>query len=134
MATVGIVKEDIFSDLYNEAAAKAYAEYVKVKKLRENRPWVRDIIRVLWNSSSTSMQRLTDELWATRKPVGLPMPRKFTNTVQSFLNQHTSQSSQWNGKSEDDLFYSPEGKGSGTWAVHHERAAAWLRKRQLPTA
>lgn len=128
------INEDIFSDLFSEAAEKAYAEYAKRKKLRENRPWVRDIIRVLWNSSSTSMQRLTDELWAMRKPTGLPMPRKFTNTVQSFLNQHTSQSTQWNGKPEDDLFYSPKGKGSGTWAVRHDRAEAWLKKRQLPPA
>jgi len=27
----------------------------------------------------------------------------------------------------DGLFYSPEGKGSGVWAVNRDRAAAWLK-------
>jgi hypothetical protein len=124
-----------FDDLFGKEAEEAYAAYQKVKKLRQGRPWVRDIIRVLWNyRSGTSMQRLTDELWAMRKPLELPMPRAFKKTVQSFLNQHTSQSSQWNKKPEDDLFYSPKGKGSGTWAVHQDRAAAWLKNRQLSAA
>jgi hypothetical protein len=125
---------DIFGEEHREEADKAIAEYNKLKTLREDRPWVRDIIRVLWNRSSTSMQQLTDELWAMRKPVGLPMPREFKKTVQSFLNQHTSQSTQWSGKTKDDLFYSPKGKSSGTWAVRHDRAAAWLKRHQLPEA
>jgi len=123
-----------FDDLFGEEAEKAYAAYQKVKKLRQDRPWVRDIIRALWNyRSGTSMQRLTDELWAMRQPE-LPMPREFKKTVQSFLNQHTSQSSQWNKRAEDDLFYSPKGKGSGTWAVHQDRGAVWLKNRRLPSA
>jgi hypothetical protein len=120
-------------DLWSEEAEERRVAFLKSKKLRSERPWVRDIIRVLWNyRSGVSMQRLTEELWEMRQPAGLPMPRRFTKTVQSFLNQHTHQSSRWNGKSEDDLFYSPKGKGSGTWAVHHETAAAWLKARELP--
>jgi hypothetical protein len=125
---------DIFSDEYVEEYQMAVAKSEKLKRLRRERPWVGDMIRVLWNRSLTSMQQLTDELWAMRSPAGLPMPRKFVHTVQSFLNQHTSQSTRWNGKTEDDLFYSPEGKGSGTWAVHHDTAEAWLKRHQLPEA
>jgi len=125
---------DIFSDEHLEKYEKARAKSEKLKTLRQDRPWVRDIIRVLWNRSSTSIQQLTDELRAIRRPAGLPMPRKFEHTVQSFLNQHTSQSTQWNGKTEDDLFYSPKGKGSGTWAVHHDRATAWLKSHHLSEA
>ena len=73
---------DIFDDRFFEDIEKN----IKRKKLREDRPWVYDMIRVLWSSGLMSMQRLTDELWEMRKPVGLPMPRKFKHTVQSFLN------------------------------------------------
>jgi hypothetical protein len=105
------------------------------RKLRKERPWTRDIIRVLSRRRPwLSMSHLTKELWALRNPSGLPMPKNFTETVQSALNQHTSQSSRFSGKPEDDLFYSPEGKGSGTWTIHRERADAWLEAHKLPPA
>jgi len=118
-----------------------WAELEKVwekKKLRRERPWVFDIIRVLWGHQSSQGMRiavLCREVWHIRQPSGLNMPKSFTETVQSCLNQHTSQSSVWakNGsRAEDDIFYSPQGKGSGTWAVHRDRASAWLRRRELP--
>jgi hypothetical protein len=105
-------------------------------EVRQERPWVRDIIRVLWGTKSwISKDRLDRELWALREPSGLNMPENFSRTVQSFLNHHTSQSKVWqqNGaKPEDDLFYSLKGKFSGTWAVHRDRAVAWLKQRSLP--
>lgn len=63
------------------------------------------------------------------------MPKEFERTVQSCLNQHTSQSGVWKsagGDPKQDLFYSPDGKGSGTWAVHRARALAWLEVHGLP--
>jgi hypothetical protein len=63
----------------------------------------------------------------------LPTPKAFTETVQSTLNHHTSQSKVWDKNPENDLFYSPKGKGSGTWAVHQDKAIAWLKTRSLPT-
>jgi hypothetical protein len=35
---------------------------------------------------------------------------------------------------EDELFYSPKGKHSGTWALNRDKAAAWLKARELPEA
>src|SRR5437764_1068522 len=58
------------------------------KKLRKERPWTYDIIRVLWGTRSwISIDQLTRELWQLRNPSGLPMPKKFRETVQSALNQ-----------------------------------------------
>lgn len=120
---------------------KLFAEYDALLakwKLRKERPWTFDIIRVLWGVRNPSGMRIDDlagELWRIRKPAGLNMPKAFGKTVQSTLNQHTSQSSEWqkNGeKPEDDLFYSPRGKRSGTWAVHRERALEWIRTHELP--
>jgi hypothetical protein len=102
------------------------------RRLQKSRPWAYDISRVLWASRSVSMHQLTQRLWDLRNPSGLPMPKRFQRTVQSALNHHTSQSIGFNRKPEDDLFYSPEGKGSGTWAVHRERAAAWAEAHALP--
>jgi hypothetical protein len=108
------------------------------RKLRKARPWVFDLIRVLWGHRSSQGMRtevLVRELWHLREPSGLNMPKRFPETIQSCLNQHTSQSNVWakNGaKPDDDLFWSPQGKGSGTWAIHRERAVAWLKSRGLP--
>lgn len=106
------------------------------KKLRRERPWTYDVIRVLWGSRYwISMDQLCTELWSLRNPSGISMPKEFTKTVQSTLNHHTSQSSVFkskNRKPEDDLFFSPKGKGSGTWALRdRERVIAWLKKQKL---
>lgn len=123
-------KSKLTSEDFENFDIEAY--YAK-KKLRHDRPWTYDIIRVLWgNRALISMDRLCHELWAKRNPSGLPMPKEFRSTVQSALNKHTRQSSEWSGNPEDDLFYSPQGKGSGTWAVHQDRAVAWLKSHELP--
>ena len=80
------------------------------------------------------MDDLCSELWHLRKPSGINMPRAFRKTIQSILNQHTAQSSVWRdlgAKQDDNLFYSPRGKGSGTWAVYRDRAEEWIRSRRL---
>jgi hypothetical protein len=120
---------------YDAACEKAVAED-KLTELRRTRPWVRDLIRVLWPYDKRGRRRVLviDDLWRLRTPSGLPMPRKFEHTVQSTFNHHTSQSSRWNSRVEEDLFFSPEGKGSGLWAVHRDRAAAWLLRHELPEA
>ena len=82
------------------------------------RAWTADVIRVLTGTSTyMTMNQLTRRLWELRNHSGLNMPKAFTETVQSTLNHHTSQSKVWkkNGsRPEDDLFYSPRGKGSGS--------------------
>ena len=93
-------------------------------------PWTVDIIRVLWDAPPYGITKaeLDRRLWALRGKAGVKPPKKFSETVQSTLNHHTDQSAEWrkNGaRQEDALFYSPRGKYSGTWAVHHERAVVW---------
>lgn len=121
--------DDIF-----EQAHQAVREYVEQKKLRRKRPWTYDIIRVLKPCPfGLRIEKLERELWELRNGE-LPMPKEFRNTIQSTLNHHTSQSEVFKTKQravEDDLFFSPGGKGSGTWAVHHDHAIAWLKKKNL---
>jgi hypothetical protein len=102
-----------------------------LKELRGRHRYVADLISVLVNcpASGLSKRTLDDLLLRKRKEAGLPIPEKFSETVQSVLNGHTSQSAVFLKSKkgpEEDLFYSPRGKGSGTWAVHQERAISWL--------
>jgi hypothetical protein len=118
--------EEVFDNFDIEA-------YFAAKKLRRDRPWVYDIIRALWGrSSGVDLQQLYRDVWSIREPSGLKMPKRFEEALRSSLNHHTSQSSRWNGKPEDDLFYSPRGRG--TWAVRRDRAVSWLRRHDLPDA
>jgi hypothetical protein len=98
--------------------------------------WTADIIRVLSNARPyMSMNELCQRLWVLRNNAGFKPPKAFIETVQSTLNHHTSQSMVWrkNGaRPEDDLFYSPRGKGSGTWAVHRDQADVWLETKGFP--
>jgi hypothetical protein len=99
------------------------------KKLRRERPWTGDIIRVLWDVQPwIFMSQLMRRLWELRNPSGLLMPERFEKTIQSSVWRSNG------AKPEDDLFYSPKGKRSGTWAVHREKAVAWLKARKLPDA
>jgi hypothetical protein len=132
MADDQIISLEEFAALFRQ-----WEEEYDRKKLRKERPWTGDIIRVLWGAKWMFMDQLTRQLWNLRNPSGLPMPTEFEKTVQSTLNHHTFQSEVWrkNGaKADDDLFYSPKGKRSGTWAVNRERAVTWLRARKLPEA
>ena len=106
------------------------------RKLLKDNPWTRDIIRALWEVDTyMRFDALARRLRELREASGLQMPIKFDETVQSILYHHTSQSVEWKksgAKPADDLFYSPKGKRSGTWALRsRERAVEWLKARNL---
>jgi hypothetical protein len=96
--------------------------------------WLRDMIRILSSRLlGLHIEQLERTLWESRYPA-TPMPKRFHNIVQIILSQHSSQSAvfhQKKRKPSDDLFFSPEGKGSGTWAVHQARSEAWLKRHQV---
>jgi hypothetical protein len=84
----------MLDDIDIEELLKNVEARFALQRLRRERPWAYDIIRVLWNvslSCGMSMDRLTRHLWEMRNPSGLPMPERSTETVQSCLNRHTSQ-------------------------------------------
>lgn len=124
---------DWFDALVQEVEAK-----LANRKLRRDNPYVRDIVKVLWPYQRGLHRRyVVDRVWSLRNPTGLPMPKAFEQTVQSAFNQHNEESSVFRkkgGKLEDALFYPFGGKGSGVWAVRHDRAEAWLRRKALEAA
>ena len=103
------------------------------KKWDKQHTYVIDIIKVLHGRKFyITKAALDDSVLEKRRADGEPIPPSFIATTQNILNNYTSQSEVFRkaGKGpEDDLFYSPQGKGSGTWALHQERAQQWLKRK-----
>ncbi len=101
------------------------------KELRRQHPYLMDLIEVLQPyPRGLSRQIVLHTLEKRRQRDGLPIPPKFEQAVQSVYNRHCVDSLVFIKRKtplSEGLFHSPGGKGSGTWAVHSERAAAWLR-------
>ena len=112
---------------------KAFAEIKRENDALKKHPWVADLIRVLSPHRCGLQRRLVMEhMRSLRGPTVLNSPKEFENTAQSAFQRHCSQSDTFTLGPEDDLFYWPKGKGAGVWAVHKERASAWLRARGVP--
>jgi len=76
------------------------------------------------------IEQLESILWRLYDP-DCQAPKRFRVVVEGILNQYSSQSvlfRQKHRKPRDDLFYSPNGKGSGTWAVRRNVADEWLKR------
>jgi len=124
MATSNLTAEEVL----NFDLDKYYAE----KKLRKDRPWVYDIIRVLWGRpAGVALRTLDRELWDLRNPVGLPMPSAFSETIRATIYDHSSDAAGWNGNAEDDLFFKTR---RGVWAVRRQHVPGWLERHDLPKA
>lgn len=110
-----------------------YDEHLAAKKLRAENPQVRDLIEVLLpHTKGLGRTWVIDAIERRRRAKGFIIPPKFENSIQSAYNQHSVDSSVWKNKGSlphDGLFFSPDGKGSGKWAVYPDRAADWLRSK-----
>ena len=115
---------------------KALAEYEREeahKVHRKKHSYVADLIRLLMpHERGLTRQMVLHDLERQRYKEGLPVPPKFVEAVQSSYNYFSVDSlvfKKRGGRRDEELFYSPEGKGSGRWAVNREVAAVWLQTR-----
>ncbi|MGH6662296.1 MAG: hypothetical protein ACREB6_12210 [Rhodospirillales bacterium] len=61
-------EDDTITVQYIEELFREYEEKQKLKKIRRERPWAADIIRVLWpHDSGLHMNILEQEVWKLRK-------------------------------------------------------------------
>ena len=131
---------DLLEGRDSERGLSAWAAFDEIRrldeeknKLRKKHPWVGSLISILLSSPRGIMIRdmAISEVWKLRQPKGLSMPKKFEHTVQAVYNQNCEGYSAFVKRKlpkSEALFHSPEGIGTGVWAVHRERAAEWLRK------
>jgi hypothetical protein len=95
---------------------------------------VEELIHLLLDCpTGLHIEQLEQLLWKVRKPKE-PIPKNFRASIYGTLSLYSSQSLAFKKKRKaewQDLFFSPDGKGSGVWAVHRERAESWLHRRAL---
>ena len=125
------------SDDWLEQAIEELVAKEAVKEILRQHPYVIDLIEVLKPRPHGLARKLVlHTLEKNRQRDGLPIPPKFEEAVQeeavqSVYNRHCIDSLVFKKRKahlSEGLFYSPCGKGSGAWAVHPERAAAWLKR------
>ena len=77
--------------------------------------------------SPRHLSKITDEFEKVLKIHGCNIPRKIRETVSRTLQDNCRDCQGWRRK--HDLFYMPEGKGKGIWAVRPEEVDAYLAHR-----
>ena len=128
-------EEPSFEEVGDELAdlVRAADRIKAEQKWDKEHTYVIDIIRILHGQIGIRKMDLDAALREKRVADQDPIPKAFDKTVQSVLNQHTSQSKVFrkkNKRANDDLFYSPKGKHSGTWALRSdERARNWVKRK-----
>jgi hypothetical protein len=111
---------------------KAHIEAVRAYgDTKFNHPYVGDLIAVL-NGYPNGRKRLRvmEVMEQERSDLGLPVPKRFEQTVQAVYQRHSADSDVFIAQrlpDEKPLFFSVGRKGSGTWAVDEQAAIAWLR-------
>jgi hypothetical protein len=130
-------EKDPFDDLFGsmEEFDAWLKKFHELENARRNHPYVGDLIRTLWPyENGLRRPMVMHELERQRRKAGLPIPASFEEAVQSSYNQYSIDSVVFRKRNRPDseaLFYSPDGKGSGKWAVHRERASLWLKAQLL---
>jgi hypothetical protein len=116
---------DTLDDLFQEARLA-----IEQRRLRERNTYVRNMIEVLLPHKRGLRRRIVlNELRSLRRSYRLAIPPTFVQVVQKVYQCYSSQYPAFHARcatDSDDIFFSPLGKGTGLWAVHPERAAAWL--------
>ena len=119
-----MANDDVLNDLISSGR-----EVLASRELKQKHPYIKEIIEVLLLSShSQHRQFVIKEVVKKRKEAGLNPPSD--ETVQSAYNRYCVDSEVFQKRKapdSDGLFYSPQGKGSGWWAVNHDRGEAWIR-------
>ena len=98
-------------------------------KLRKEHTYLFDLICVLLTRKTGMRRSITiDLIESQRRKHNILIIPTFEQTVQSVYNRHCQDSDTFTAPASEALFYTPEGKGSGRWAVHRDRALEWLEK------
>ncbi|HEV7960656.1 MAG TPA: hypothetical protein VGP01_06460 [Rhizomicrobium sp.] len=127
------MSDDPPDELFAREFQGVLEKYYALKEARQKHPYVGDLIAVLLPFPAGLRRALVIyELEKQRKQDGLPIPASFEAAVQNSYNHYSEDSEVFRKReapSAEGLFYSPDGKGSGRWAVHPDRALQWLKAR-----
>ena len=119
------------------AALEAYGQLREEKNLRRrDNPWLLDLICVLYHSEQMYPAAVYREIRKRRKSHGIEPPENLEANVRHTYYLHCEGYAEFEKKKKKNpaleaLFHSPEGMYR-FWAVHHDRALAWLKNNRIP--
>ena len=101
------------------------------KRIQEDRLYLLDLVRVL-EPYPEGLRRwsVMRRIRKNRDMARLPIPQKMEVAVERVFRNHCAHSQYFKklGRApERALFYWPEGKDGGVWAVYPDRAESWLK-------
>jgi hypothetical protein len=122
---------DDMPDFLEELDREVLAPIRERLRRRRNHPYVSDLIEILrpYGDSGLSRVKVIEQVERRRIENGLPIPRKFDETVQSAFNAHNTSAATFEGLPRDGLFSSVRDGNHAIWVVHVEMANSWLLAR-----
>jgi hypothetical protein len=128
--------EDELEQLIDERLKQLLGEQTEEEReraLRLANPHALFLIKVLLPYGARGLHRsyLIERVGRLEKEAGLTITPKFEMTLQRTFQSYSSQAAGFKGKTEDDIFWWPLGKGKGQMAVYANKVEAFLNKRKL---
>jgi hypothetical protein len=77
--------------------------------------WVDDVKNIMLHLGKATLHTIYQEVRKLRRAAGRTLPPSFEAVVRRTLEENSSDSDSFKGR--QDLFYMPEGKGAGVWAL-----------------
>jgi hypothetical protein len=120
------MNEEPFDNPFSEREPASVVE----KRFEEDRLHLLELIRVL-SRHPAGLRRwsIMRTIRKNREVAGLPIPQRMEDAVERVFRNHSADSEHKNRHRAPDtaLFHWPQGKRGGVWAVHPDRAEAWLK-------
>ncbi len=111
------------------------ADFVAERRLQEDRLYLLDLIRVL-KPHAAGLRRwsVMRKIRAYREAAGFPSGHRMEDTIERLFRNHCADAAKFKRRDtapDTALFFWPQGKLGGVWAVHADRAEAWLKTQGL---
>lgn len=118
-------------DLLREAM-QHYAVVLAARKQKADNPVILDLIEALLPGGADGLPRprVIESVERSRRAKGLPIPKKFEESVQSTFNQHCLESEVYKKRASqrDGIFHSRRVGRYAYWFVDEVLATAWVAK------
>jgi len=113
-------------------SAHSHQSEIKSERSRPDPAYVADLISVLM-AQPGGLRRwsVMRAIRQHREKANCPVPHKFEDKVERAFRGFCAGDSLESGANENALFYRPKDKAGEVWAVHPDRARAWLNSESM---
>jgi len=113
-------------------SAHSHQSEIKSERSRPDPAYVADLISVLM-AQPGGLRRwsVMRAIRQHREKANRPVPHKFEDKVERAFRGFCAGDSLESGANENALFYRPKDKAGEVWAVHPDRARAWLNSESM---